>query len=328
MAAEPMVRRDYKDSLFCHIFGSESRKQNALDLYNALAGTAYTDPGDLELTTIEGVIFLGFKNDVSFLVGDELVLLEHQSTHNPNMPLRGLHYFSRLYAKLVELRGLDIYSPGRVPLPTPRYFVLYFGPDERPEREVMQLSESFTSGPGDLEVTATVLNCNEGRNAAIMRACEALRGYAHLLALARANRDMGMGLAEAVSAAVDCCIDEGALAEYLSEHRAEAKQMLFTIEDEERAMRVHWEAVGREAREHGMREGMEEGLKRGMAEGLEKGMERGRKAGRAEGRKAGRAEGLEQGRAETRNEIAANLRELGVDESVIQQAIGQASAGA
>ena len=77
------VRRDYKDSLFCHLFGAEERKGNALQLYNALAGTDYGDPDDMEITTIGDAVFLGRKNDVSFLVGDEMGLWEHQSTHNP-----------------------------------------------------------------------------------------------------------------------------------------------------------------------------------------------------------------------------------------------------
>ena len=176
-----IVRRDYKDSLFCHLFGDESRKENALALYNALPGSSYDNPEELELTTVGDMVFLGRKNDVSFLVGDEMVLMEHQSTHNPNKPLRGLQYFSRLYDKLVEQKGLDLYGSRPLSLPTPRFVVLYFGEVKRPEREVMKLSSLFAAGPGDVEVTATVLDCNEGRNQGIMEACEALRGYSRLL---------------------------------------------------------------------------------------------------------------------------------------------------
>ena len=239
---------------------------------------------------------------MSFLVGDEMVLLEHQSTHNPNMPLRGLLYFAKLYNALVERRGLDLYGKSRLKLPAPRYIVLYFGEDKRPEREVMRLSDSLISAssegvrPADLEVTATVLNCNEGRNDAIMQASEALRGYAHLLALARENKRAGMLLSEAVGKAVDRCIDEGVLAGYLSERRAEAKEMLFTIEDEERAMRVHWQAVEKEAREHGLSEGLKEGREKGLAEGRE------------EGREEGRAEILAELEARGMTDLAAELR--------------------
>ena len=262
------VRRTYKDSLFRDLFGSEERRGNALELYNALAGTSYDDPEELEITTISDVIFLGRKNDVSFIVGNEMVLLEHQSTHNPNMPLRGLLYFSRLYGKYVDVNEVDIYGHSLQKLPTPRYVVLYFGTGKRPEREVMRLSDSFVAGPGDLEVTATVLNCNEGRNQAIMQACETLRGYAHLLALARKREAAGMDLRAAVHDAVFRCIDEGVLADYLTAHREEAEEMLFTTEDEERAMRVHYAAVEREAREKGFDEGRSKGLDEGRAEAL------------------------------------------------------------
>ena len=269
------IRRTYKDSLFCHLFGAEERKRNALELYNALAGTSYEEVDDLELTTISDVIFLGFKNDVSFLIGDEMVLMEHQSTYSPNMPLRGLQYFERLYTKLIEERELDLYGTSLLPLPTPRYIVLYFGRDERPECEVMRLSDSFEQGPGDVEVTATVLNCNEGRNGPIMEACTALKGYAHLVALERRNRtERGMGYRDAVRAAVDECIRNGVLVEYLTGHRAEVEDMLFTIQDEERAMRVHWKAVEREAREKGYADGREQGY----ADGREEGREEGRKS--------------------------------------------------
>ena len=145
-----------------------------------------------------------------------------------------------------------------VNLPTPRFFVFYFGASRRPEREVMRLSDSFNSGPGDLEVTATVLNCNEGNNTAIMGACRALKGYAHLLALARENRKGGrMVTRDAIEAAIDQCIADGYLVDYLTAHRAEVGDMLFTMEDEERAMRVHMKAIEREASEKGEQIGIE-----------------------------------------------------------------------
>ena len=277
------IRRTYKDSLFCHLFGAEERKRNALELYNALAGTSYEEVDDLELTTISDAIFLGVKNDVSFLIGDEMVLMEHQSTYSPNMPLRGLQYFEHLYTRLIEERELDLYGTRLLSLPSPHYIVLYFGSDERPEREVMRLSDSFEQGPGDVEVTATVLNCNEGRNGPIMEACTTLKGYAHLVALERRNRtERGMRYRDAVRAAVDECIRDGVLAEYLTGHRAEVEDMLFTIQDEERAMRVHWKAVEREAREKGYADGREDGY----ADGREKGYADGREEGREEGRKS------------------------------------------
>ena len=221
------IRWNYKDSLFCHVFGDEARKSNALDLYNALSGQSLANPDELELNTIGDAVFLGRKNDVSFLLGDDMVLWEHQSTHNPNIPLRGLLYFARLYTKLIEKNDLDIYGPAPLSIPTPRYVVFYFGEAKRPESEEMKLSASFAAGPGDIEVTATVLNCNEGHNEAIMEACEALRGYAHLIAHERKNRkEHGMDMREAARQAISQCISEGLLADYLIEHRAEVENML------------------------------------------------------------------------------------------------------
>ena len=213
------------------------------------------------------------------------------------MPLRGLFYFAKLYNKLIDLRGLDIYGTAPLELPLPRYFVLYFGMYAHPVREIMRLSDLFLDNHGkkvqaDLEVTATVLNCNEGYASAIMRECSALQGYAHLIALVRANRVAGEELGEAVQHAVDCCIKEGMLTDYLQGHRSEAIEMLWTIEDEERAMRVHWETVAREAAERGKAEGKAEGIAEGMARGM------------AEGRK----------------EVIDLMRSLGADESLIAQA--------
>ena len=136
----------------------------------------------------------------------------------------------------------------------------------------MRLSDSFNSGPGDLEVTATVLNCNEGNNTAIMGACRALKGYAHLLALARENRKGGrMVTRDAIEAAIDQCIADGYLVDYLTAHRAEVGDMLFTMEDEERAMRVHMKAIEREASEKGERIGLQKGMQKGEQIGLQKG---------------------------------------------------------
>lgn len=81
------VNRKYKDTLFRFLFGRD--KKNALSLYNAINHSSYTEEDDLEYTTLDDVIYMKFKNDVSFLIGKTLNLYEHQSSYNPNMPLRG-----------------------------------------------------------------------------------------------------------------------------------------------------------------------------------------------------------------------------------------------
>ena len=118
---QPTPNRRYKDTVFRDLFGSEERKENALSLYNALNGTHHDDPAELELTTLDGVLYMGLRNDVSLLVGDDLSLWEQQSTRNPNMPQRGLKYFARLYAAHVERNGLNEYGTRLLALPTPRF---------------------------------------------------------------------------------------------------------------------------------------------------------------------------------------------------------------
>ena len=117
-------RRNYKDSLFRMVF---REKKELLSLYNAINGTAYEDPEELIVTTIEDVLYMGRKNDISFLIKDVMNLYEHQSSVNPNMPLRGLIYISMLYQGYIEQNNLDIYSSTQLKLPAPKYLVFYNG---------------------------------------------------------------------------------------------------------------------------------------------------------------------------------------------------------
>ena len=106
---ENKAAKDHKDRLFRFIFGSEERKEYTLSLYNALNGSDYTDTDDLTITTLEDVIYINVKNDVSFLLKEVMNLYEHQSTWNPNMPLRGLIYFGKLYSAYADKADKDIY---------------------------------------------------------------------------------------------------------------------------------------------------------------------------------------------------------------------------
>ena len=163
-------RRNYKDSLFRMVF---REKKELLSLYNAINGTAYDDPEELMVTTIEDVLYMGRKNDISFLIKDVMNLYEHQSSVNPNMPLRGLIYICMLYQGYLEQNNLDIYSSTRLRLPTPKYLVFYNGTKEEPDRQELRLSDSFIKQeePPDLECRAVMLNINYGHNKELMEAC-------------------------------------------------------------------------------------------------------------------------------------------------------------
>ena len=137
------VNREYKDRLFRMIFGAEENKHYLLSLYNAINHTSYTKKEDIEITTLEDVIYVKMKNDVSFLLDSQLSLYEHQSSYNPNMPLRGMMYFSHLYLQILSKQKRDIYSNSLVKIPTPRYIVFYNGDEKEEEYIELKLSDEI-----------------------------------------------------------------------------------------------------------------------------------------------------------------------------------------
>ena len=171
------VNRNHKSSLFADYFGSPQNKENLLSLFNALNKTSYTDVTALEITTIENVIYMGIKNDVSCIIDNRMSLLEHQSTFNPNMPLRGLMYFGKLYNKYISAKKEIIYRTSLVQIPTPQYFVLYNGSSKQPETLELRLSDAFLQpDPAKrYEWTAIMLNINPGFNESLINNCQALR---------------------------------------------------------------------------------------------------------------------------------------------------------
>ena len=130
------INREHKDRLFKFIF---QEKEKLLQLYNALNGTEYNNPEDLEIVTLEDVIYMRMKNDISFVLDYEMNLFEHQSTDNANMPLRGLLYFARQYEKYIAENEYNIFGTKRIPIPTPQYVVFYNGDNWKQERKVLRI---------------------------------------------------------------------------------------------------------------------------------------------------------------------------------------------
>lgn len=292
------VQRNYKDTVFRMLF---REKKNLLSLYNALNGTNYTDVDDLEITTLENAVYMNYKNDISFVFDFELLLYEHQSTCNPNMPLRDLLYVSRVLQN--RIRNENLYSKSLVRIPAPRFVVFYNGTDVQPEQQTLCLSDAFEKRQEEpsLELSVTVYNINPGYNRELLEACRLLREYAQYVEHVRSYTEE-LPLSEAVEKAVDDCIRNGILNEFLSRNRAEAIEVSIFEYDEEKHMRSErkeWREIGREeGRSEGREEGRAEGLKEGHAEGLKEGRAKGLKEGHAEGHKAGQAEGLKKGYAE------------------------------
>lgn len=224
------ANRKYKDTVFRKLF---SDRKNLLSLYNAINGTAYMDASQLEIVTLDNAIYMGMKNDLAFIINTNLFLYEHQSTYNPNMPLRDLFYISGEYQKLVDLKSL--YTSTRLRIPTPNFIVFYKGTEKNEDRWVEYLSESYEnmSGEPNLELKVIILNINVGHNKKLMEECQTLREYAQYVAKVRRYSEE-MELNTAVECAVSESIQEGILKEFLQKNRAEVIAMsIFEYNEEE-----------------------------------------------------------------------------------------------
>ena len=267
--ADAKVNDKHKDALFRIVFGEHP--ENALSLYNAINGSDYSNVEDLSITTLEDAIYIGVKNDVSFLFNHEMSLYEHQATFSPNLPLRGLGYFADLYK--IHLGGGEIaknriYSRYKVKIPTPKYYIFYNGAEERPDKEDLFLSDLF-DGDGDIEVTAHMLNVNYGHNKELLDRCRMLEEIAVFLKILRDYRDEGLSKEEAVARAIDDCIRDHVLEDILRKERARVENVLISgITDEELKELHDWEI------EHSHELGVEEGFETGLSKGAEKGSEK------------------------------------------------------
>ena len=95
-----LINRTVKDRLFRFIFSKDPAA--LLQLYNALNGTDYEDADALEIVTLDNIVYMSMKNDLAFIVTGVLNLYEHQSTINPNMPLRCFYTWDRSIRKLYQ----------------------------------------------------------------------------------------------------------------------------------------------------------------------------------------------------------------------------------
>ena len=257
------TNRNYKDTVFRMLF---SDRKNLLSLYNAVSGAHYDDPEKLEIVTLENAIYMGMKNDLAFIIDTDLFLYEHQSTYNPNMPLRDLFYISNEYQKLVDKKSL--YSSVLQKIPAPQFIVFYNGTEKKKDSWVNHLSEAFEnlSGNPKLELEVLTININEGHNPELMKQCQTLREYAQYVACVR-RYAKEFELNEAVKLAVDECIRNNILSEFLRANKSEVISMSifeYDKEEEERKLRkAEYEA--------GVAAGMKDGMKAGVADGISKG---------------------------------------------------------
>ena len=220
--------RNHKDELFRFIF---SNKEAVLSLYNAVNNSDYKEPEAIEFYTMNDFLYMGMKNDLSFLIDWNLNIFEHQSTYNPNMPLRGFIYTGSAFKKYIEKNHLDIYGSKRLSIPVPRYYVFYNGLKEIGDDIILRLTDSMPEPQASVissaEFTAHMININATHSTAIMQRCPLLHQYSLFVALLRNHIAVGSSLGEAIEATVTESIKKGILSDLLLGHRAEVTDMLF-----------------------------------------------------------------------------------------------------
>jgi hypothetical protein len=271
------VNNRHKDSVFSWLFSDPATLR---ELYGALGNVPAAPSLPITINTLEGVLFMERINDISFEIGDKMVvLLEHQSTINPNITLRLLMYIARIYEKIIG--GKNIYSEKKLYLPWPEFYVLYNGTAPYADKVTLKLSDSYEDLAGlgltgdrvpQLELIATIYNINQGHNEAIVRRCEKLNHYSAFIAKVR-EYEKEHDKEEAMKMAVRYCIAHDILKDFLEANASEVVNMLMTEWNWDDAKEV-WQA---EAREEGLSKGLEEGLEKGLEEGLSKGLEEGTK---------------------------------------------------
>lgn len=264
--------RIYRDALFKRIFGSEEHKDYSLSLYNAVNHTTYTNPEEIVINSLEDVVYMKVKNDVSFLFNQSMVLFEQQATWNPNMPFRMLDYI------LTEWKGMledpyDIYLPGPIRLPVPQCIVFYNGPETAQFREELRLSDLYEGkGKGCLELYARVYNINGNSESDLLMKCRPLYEYTWVIDHIKEKMDRREGkLGEVISAVIDSIPKDFMIYEMMQKEKTEVLGVLMTEFDEKK----YKEAVKRyEAQlyKQAVADGKEEGLAEGLAEGRKEGI--------------------------------------------------------
>ena len=307
----PTANRQYKDTVFRMLF---SEKENLLSLYNAVTGKAYQNADDLKIVTLENAIYMGMKNDLAFMLETNIYLYEHQSTLNPNIPLRDLIYIGIEYQQYVDDKSL--YSSRLQKIPAPKFMVFYNGTDAVDDRVELRLSKAYEhlAGEPDLELKVLMLNVNEGHNKELMEQCQTLKEYAIYVARVR-KYTSEMNLNDAVARAIDECIKEGILVEFLRKNRSEVKMVSILEYDKE------WEE--KKLRKAEYEAGRSEGIEIGKSEGIEIGKSEGIEIGKSEGIEIGKSKGIEIGRDKPMAEFVCNMIKSGFTIKKIAEVTGK-----
>ena len=305
------VKRTYKDSVFVTIF---HEKTKLIELYNALFNTNYDESAPIDIVTIKDVLFRTLKNDVAFVLGGRfVVLVEHQSSINENMPLRDLMYISTVLKRMIDTTRL--YREKRLMIPRPSFVVLYNGTKDFPAYRELRLSDSFLGEKQKdeedaLQLIVKVYNINTEKNSEILGRCETLRQYSRFVEIMRSYKEDSEMTNDVIVEVLDKCKKEGILTEFLDKYGTEIVEMLFKELTREEDLEI--------SRLDGYEEGFNSGERAGFSKGERAGFSKGERAGFSKGERAG----AERGAMQRQCEIAKNFKESGIPIDVIAKNTG------
>jgi len=261
--------REFKDGVFRMLF---KNWEYFLELVNALLGTNYGPETPMEETTLASVLYRKYKNDISFLVDDRLIVFtEHQSTINPNIALRFLGYMWETYKPRVDPEKM--LSSTKVKIPRPCFFVFYNGVDKLPKEQVVRLSDMFEPWPGSknppftIDLEAAIYNINTNSHPDILHKSKMLAQYETFVELVREYEET-YELGKAIEFAINECIKRGILAEFLKIHGAEVRNMLYAEIDEAKLRKYDREGYIEEGMEIGREMGVKMGIEKGRVDGI------------------------------------------------------------
>ena len=269
------AKNNYRDSLFRKYF---EHPDKLAALHELLTGIP-TAEQNVEIKTLKSVLFNRLKNDISFKVGDRfIVLFEHQSTINPNMPARMLLYSAMLYRKMLSKES--IYSKKLIPLPAPEFYVLYNGKDPWKDNSKLYLSSAFAENQHNLELIVTVRNIRYNKDNELLQKYKPLHDYSFFVYDVEKRVASGDSLADAIRSATDYCINHNIMRDYLSANYEEVFEMM-SLRWNEKDAKKYWQ---KEAREEGHAAGLVEGRAQGLSQGHAQGLSQGLSQGLVKGR--------------------------------------------
>ena len=255
-ATSENANREYKDRLFNFIFGREENREWTLSLYNAINGSDHKDASLIEFNTLGDVVYMGMKNDTSFILSNRMSVYEHQSSYNPNMPVRMLEYVGKLYSGYITKNKVNKYGSTQIMLPVPKLVVFYNGTTDKDDEVILKLSDAFNENhrvESDIEVRVRMLNVNYGHNAKLMEGCKPLMEYSWFVDRIREYQKEN-SLEESVKKAIENMPESFRIKSFLAVHMEEIKGMLDTEYNE---AEVH-EAFKAEGHAEGLAEGRAE----------------------------------------------------------------------